>query len=132
MITSAGLVILHNNKILLVHPTNAPWYGSYSIPKGEVEEGEDLLHAAYREAQEELGINFHGYSVYDVPQWIEYKSKSRHTYKKVCYFLMWLENEIVEKFHLQEEEVDWAGFLDKDEAEIRISSRLKSILKHLK
>jgi ADP-ribose pyrophosphatase YjhB (NUDIX family) len=131
MIISAGLLILHNNKILLVHPTNAPWFGSYSIPKGEVEKDEDLLHAAYREAQEELGINLNNYSVYDVPQWIEYKSKSKHTYKKVCYFLMWLENEI-SGFHLQQEEVDWAGFLDKDEAEIRISPRLKDMLKHLK
>ena len=42
MVISAGLLIIHDNKILLVHPTNAPWYGTFSIPKGEVEEGEEL------------------------------------------------------------------------------------------
>jgi hypothetical protein len=35
------------------------------------------------------------------------------------------------KINLQPEEVDWAGFLDKEEAEKRIFDRFKSILKYL-
>ena len=53
---SAGLVIIQDNKILLEHPTNHAWENSYSIPKGEIEEGEDLLECAIRETEEELGI----------------------------------------------------------------------------
>lgn len=55
---SAGLVILYDNKILLAHPTGQRWYGTYSIPKGHIEEGEDRLDAAIRETQEEIGLKF--------------------------------------------------------------------------
>ena len=53
---SAGLLILHNNKILLIHPTNAPWYGTYSIPKGKLEKDETIIQAAIRETEEEIEI----------------------------------------------------------------------------
>jgi predicted NUDIX family NTP pyrophosphohydrolase len=44
-------------EVLLVHPSGnynrkAPW----SIPKGELDEGEDLLAAARRETREEAGV----------------------------------------------------------------------------
>jgi predicted NUDIX family NTP pyrophosphohydrolase len=70
---SAGLLLYKyiNNEarpenllVLLVHP-GGPYnstrdLGAWSIPKGLVEEtiDSDLLHAAIRETQEELGINF--------------------------------------------------------------------------
>lgn len=45
--------------LLLVHPGGPFWkkkdFGSWSIPKGEYEEGEDPLTAAKREFEEELG-----------------------------------------------------------------------------
>jgi len=46
--------------VLLVHPGGPLWRnkdeGAWSIPKGEVGEGEDLLDAAKREFQEETGF----------------------------------------------------------------------------
>lgn len=47
-------------QVLLAHP-GGPFYarkddGVWTLPKGEVDEGEDLLTAAYREFQEELGL----------------------------------------------------------------------------
>ena len=57
LIVSAGLVIIQNNKILLVHPTGSKWIGTYSIPKGHVEEKEDFLETAIRETNEELGLS---------------------------------------------------------------------------
>ena len=46
--------------MLLVHPGGPLWRnkdeGAWSIPKGEVGEGEDLLDAAKREFQEETGF----------------------------------------------------------------------------
>ena len=47
-------------EVLLVHPGGPFWKnkddGAWSIPKGEVEPDEDLLTAARREFQEELGF----------------------------------------------------------------------------
>ena len=46
-------------EVLLVHPGGPFWQrkdeGAWSIPKGEPDEGEDLLAAAVREFREEIG-----------------------------------------------------------------------------
>ncbi len=65
---SAGLIMfrIHDGvlEVLLVHPGGPFWKtkdaGAWSIPKGEVEAGEDLLSAAQREFEEELGIKSTG------------------------------------------------------------------------
>lgn len=48
-------------QVFLVHPGGPFWRnknaGTWSIPKGEFEEGEDPLQAAKREMQEETGID---------------------------------------------------------------------------
>jgi predicted NUDIX family NTP pyrophosphohydrolase len=61
---SAGLLMyrLHDStlEVFLVHPGGPYWakkdLGSWSIPKGEFEEGEDRLNAAKREFREETGF----------------------------------------------------------------------------
>jgi len=62
--TSSGLLMFRRKKgeleILLVHP-GGPYFqnkdeGAWTIPKGEVAEGEDLLDRAKIEFEEELGI----------------------------------------------------------------------------
>lgn len=128
---SAGLVILYQNKILLVHPTNAAWYGTFSVPKGEIEEDEDILEAAIRETKEEIGIEFSNDEIGCVLDHVNYVRKGK-TYKRVYYFIVNLDYPIDDSlFTLQKEEVDWVGFLDKEEAERRISPRLKELLNHL-
>lgn len=65
---SAGLVVWRRGpagpEVLLVHPGGPYWRGKdeagWSIPKGLVEGGEDLLTAARREFAEELGIGVEG------------------------------------------------------------------------
>jgi predicted NUDIX family NTP pyrophosphohydrolase len=47
-------------QVLLAHP-GGPYFkntddGAWSIPKGEIEPGEDLLEAAQREFREEIGV----------------------------------------------------------------------------
>ncbi|MGA7214444.1 MAG: NUDIX domain-containing protein [Terrimicrobiaceae bacterium] len=66
--TSAGVLMYYHKaghiEVLLVHPGGPLWRtrdeGAWSIPKGEPEEGEDLLTAAMRELQEETGIEPQG------------------------------------------------------------------------
>jgi predicted NUDIX family NTP pyrophosphohydrolase len=60
---SAGLLMYRittgKPEVLLVHPGGSIWQkkddGAWSIPKGEIIEGEDLLDAATREFEEETG-----------------------------------------------------------------------------
>jgi predicted NUDIX family NTP pyrophosphohydrolase len=61
---SAGLLLFRQRAgeldVLLVHPGGPFWAkkdeGAWSIPKGEIQEGEDPLAAAKREVAEELGV----------------------------------------------------------------------------
>ncbi|HEY3776403.1 MAG TPA: NUDIX domain-containing protein [Solirubrobacteraceae bacterium] len=66
MATSAGILLYRDGRadpseieVLLVHPGGPMWarrdLGAWSIPKGEVEPGEEPLAAARREFAEELG-----------------------------------------------------------------------------
>jgi predicted NUDIX family NTP pyrophosphohydrolase len=65
---SAGLLLYRRRgervEVLLVHPGGPFWKnkddGAWSIPKGEIEPGEDLLEAARREFAEETGHAVHG------------------------------------------------------------------------
>ncbi|RWF38919.1 MAG: NUDIX domain-containing protein [Mesorhizobium sp.] len=65
---SAGLLIYRRTggvlEFLLVHPGGPCWArkdeGAWSIPKGLVDESEDELAAARREAEEELGVVIDG------------------------------------------------------------------------
>ena len=65
---SAGLLIYRrvseDYEVLLVHPGGPYWAkkdeAAWSIPKGLVEPGEDVLAAAKREAAEELGVTIDG------------------------------------------------------------------------
>src|SRR5204863_5570752 len=65
---SAGLLLYRRRKgeleFLLVHPGGPFWKGkdagAWSIPKGEIQPGEEPLAAAQREFEEELGIKPQG------------------------------------------------------------------------
>jgi predicted NUDIX family NTP pyrophosphohydrolase len=65
---SAGILLYrikqNQPEVLLVHPGGPFWakkdLGSWSIPKGEYEEGEDPLDAAKREVEEETGLKVKG------------------------------------------------------------------------
>lgn len=61
--TSAGILLYRGNgnslEVLLVHPGGPFWAnkdeGAWSIPKGEIEEGEESRACALRELEEEIG-----------------------------------------------------------------------------
>jgi predicted NUDIX family NTP pyrophosphohydrolase len=70
-VVSAGILLFrtrpHGVEVLLVHPGGPFWQrkdlGAWTIPKGEVQPGEDLLDAARREFHEETGWPAEGQAV---------------------------------------------------------------------
>jgi len=123
---SAGMVVIYKHKILLVHPTNASWWGTYSIPKGKVEPGESPWEAALRECYEETGLKLDKKDTFCAGQ-IQYNRSK----KSVMYFLAPLK----ENPHLgfpDNDEVDWCGFLTAEKAEKRILPQMRHLLEYLK
>jgi 8-oxo-dGTP pyrophosphatase MutT (NUDIX family) len=121
---SAGLAIVWNKKVLLLHTTGRGTAHSYGIPKGGIDGKESNLDAALRETDEECGIV--------VPS--KLVDKNEHTFvvtsrkykynKVVTYFIVevkdlkdiGLKGPDISKSQLQLEEVDIAGFYDYREA----------------
>ena len=134
---SAGLVIIQNNKILLAHPTNAPWKNTYSFPKGGVEKDENYIETALRETKEEVGLDIPFNLIDKNNEYvIVYKNKQGKRYKKVYYYVVKLDDntypDVLDKNNLQLEEVDWAGFLNYDDAKEKIFWRFNEILNLIK
>ena len=134
MINSAGIVIIKDKKILLCHPTNTKWDGTYTFPKGHIEHCETKIKAAIRETSEEVGILIPDTFIIDNVKVIEYKDKNGNIYKKVFYYVIEMFDlpDVLPQSQLQSEEIDWAGFLDYETAQKKIFWRFKPILEIIK
>ena len=137
---SAGVVILYGKKILLVHPTNGSWVKPVmGIPKGRIEEGEDLMAAALRELSEETGIILSPDKLEKPAQTVEVFNKAGQYQHSLHYFVcrisdlseIGLDSLAVPKSQLQKEEVDWAGFINIKEAYGKVSRAQLIILDRL-
>lgn len=131
---SAGVAIIYQNKILLVHPTNAG-DNLWGVPKGGADEGETTLQTAIRETKEEIGYLVNEKDLEDKPMIFVYTDKKGKKYKEVfCYVLRLKEKpSFVDKDKwptdmLQIEEIDKAKFFTKEEAEKKIFWRFKGLL----
>jgi ADP-ribose pyrophosphatase YjhB (NUDIX family) len=134
---SAGLLIKYKNKYLFCHPTNTAWVGTFGPPKGGIEENETLIKAALRETEEEVGIVVDEQLISNKDEPIEviyYRNRKKNAIHKMVYLFsveinsldeIGLETEIVPKTQLQTEEVDWAGFLSKEELQEKSFFRFK-------
>lgn len=133
MEVSGGLVIICDGEILLAHPTSSRWKGTYSIPKGHVEDGESSLNAAIRETKEEIGLVVKKSQISEESGSIHYIDNSGKAYKRVDYFVVYLNKKPeLRKKDLQLKEIDHAKFFDLKEAEEVIFWRFKPLLKYLK
>jgi ADP-ribose pyrophosphatase YjhB (NUDIX family) len=121
---AAGVAIIYQNKILLVHPTGASWKRpTCGIPKGGMEPGEDEMESAIRELFEETSIIVRPDQLEPSPYVVNIHSKKRGT-RQLTYFLCKIEDlkeigllsETIPKDQLQLEEIDWAKFVGSDEA----------------
>lgn len=140
METSAGIILTYNKKILLCHPTSQGMFGTWSIPKGHIEAGEEILEAAYRETREEIGLSLNFNDIDPDPFVINYTKKgTNNVYKQIhCFHYevknlksIGLSSEIISHDKLQHAEVDFAAFLDIENANKYIFWRLLPLLKYV-
>jgi len=122
---TAGVAIKWQDRILVVHPTNASWKNSaLGIPKGGIEDGEDPIIAAIRELREETGIEVKESDLDSTPYTATNYGESGNVKSQLIYFTMTIQDlseigltkPVVPKEWLQLEEIDWAGFVRIDEA----------------
>lgn len=139
MIVSAGVALLYEDKILLVHPRGAKPDIMWGIPKGKQEKGESIAETAVRETEEEVGIRLsvdeieHGGEVFYRP------ASGGEAYKKVVYFVkrlddlaeIGLKTEQVPTNQIRQQENDMARFMTRAEAEERMFWKQKEILELL-
>jgi predicted NUDIX family NTP pyrophosphohydrolase len=134
---SAGLVILYEGKILLIHPTGSKWFGSYGIPKGGIDKGETPLSAAIREVREEIGVSVPINLIDKDMKSFMFKTSS---YKKIVYYFIVRISNIsqiglselrVPKSQLQLDEVDWAGFVTYEDAKKRVTKSQRDLIDNL-
>jgi 8-oxo-dGTP pyrophosphatase MutT (NUDIX family) len=136
---SAGvIIILNNTKILLSHATGAKWTSTFSFPKGGIEKDEKKKDAAIRELAEETSIVITKEQISNPDDAIivNYIDKEGVNYKRLYLYTVYiediseigLESEIVPIENLQADELDWCGFLTKEEAKDKIFTRVEHLL----
>jgi ADP-ribose pyrophosphatase YjhB (NUDIX family) len=137
---SAGIIIiLKGQKVLLCHPTNSRWFGTYSFPKGGLEKGETEIDAAIRELREESSVIIDKSKITNPnsPIIVDYiNKKGEKKYKQLYLYTVYindiseigLDSEVIPKEKLQLSEIDWCGFLPKQEAKHRIFHRVVHLL----
>jgi len=137
---SAGVIIvLKNEKVLICHPSNNDkWFGSYSFPKGGIDEGETIKQAALRELFEETSVKLDESKISKEPLVLDYMNykKKDVVYKKIYLFTMYindiseigLDSEVIPNHKLPFGEIDWAGFISKEEAKLRLFHRSVPII----
>lgn len=136
---SAGIIIILNkSKVFLCHSSNSIFSSTYSFPKGGIEKEEKKIDAAIRELFEETSVVVSKSQITNPknPIMISYLNKKGFNYKRVYLYAVYIDDiseiglnsEVIPLKQLQITEVDWAGFLTKEESEPKIFHRVKHLL----
>lgn len=134
-IEAAGIAVIWNKQLLLVHGTG---YGDdeWTIPKGEVDPGENLIEAAIRELEEEIGVKIDKSLLKgQKPAKIVYRSETGKK-KRLNFFEIHindlseigLDKPKIDKTKLQLDEVDKSEFFTKKKVESKLDRRMADII----
>ena len=90
-----GVIVLHNEEVLLVQRGKSPNKGHWSIPGGKQRLGETIFQAARREIFEETGVKVDQLALIDVVDIIipDGEGKIRYHYTVVDFQGQWLSGE---------------------------------------
>ena len=133
--TSAGLIVIKDNKVLLVNPVGSISTGHFSFPKGLVKCGENTKDTAIRETFEEVGLKF------DLDQFtgneylVNYVNSGVLTKRVFLYSIILKDSEIPDTIpneYLQKDEIQSAGFFTKKEALIITFWRFRHLFLSIK
>lgn len=122
---AAGVAVIWNNSILLVHPANSSWVRpTCGIPKGGVEPGEEIIDAALRELKEETGVILSKSDLDPEQHHVTMYSKNGKVKWTLFYYVciindpseIGLSSYKVPSSNLQLEEIDWAAFVPVEKA----------------
>ena len=110
LITAGGLVINNNNKVLFIYRKN-----KWDLPKGKLDDGENLEEAAIREVVEETGLDSNKLSIIKPLLSTGYKSSvnGKSVNKRAAWFLMnyeGIESNLIPQYDEGIEEVIWVDF----------------------
>jgi len=125
---SAGLVIICQEKILLVRQAEDKNGRHLSIPKGVIKSGESPLRAAIRETFEETGIRISACDINAKPFLMNIEIKTFQ--RRIIYFIARIER-CPDVIPVDQEEIRWAGFFNYAEAEKCLQLSQQSVLLHL-
>jgi ADP-ribose pyrophosphatase YjhB (NUDIX family) len=130
---NAGLVIISDNKILLIHPNGEYNKKTWGIPKGTVEKGDGIMETAIRETYEETGVIVNPEDIESDMHIFYYKKKNKDVKKYIYYFIVNIRPEDIRinKSIVPNDEVDKFGFFTKEEAEDKIKPKQTIVLKYL-
>ena len=125
---AGGVVFNEHGQLLLIKRL-----GKWDLPKGKLEEGEDLRLAALREVHEECGLNFLGILGKVSNTYHVYWLKGRWIFKKTAWFRMvaWGDHSVVPQVEEDITEVVW---VDKDfinAKDFDTYDSLKDIFEHI-
>lgn len=136
----SGVVLILDNKILLVHPKkfkNRP--DKWSIPKGHVEQYLSDLQSALLELAEETKIQLPTNKLSNIKK--ETISYTKNNITKILHYYVVdigrneihfkLYNNMILRYFLDKEEIEEAGFFNKSEAQDLIETHQKELLKYI-
>jgi predicted NUDIX family NTP pyrophosphohydrolase len=131
-------------KVFIVHPGGPFWkgkdIGAWSIPKGEAEEGENLLSCAIREVKEETGIDASGKELIDLGFIVQKSGKKVYCWAfegdwiglLMCKSYAQIEWPYKSGKIMRIPEVDKAEFFDAEKAKERINKPQGEFIDRLK
>lgn len=136
---SAGIVFIYNEMVLLVHASNRS-FGTWSYPKGRLDKGEQIIDAAIREVEEEIGVSM---PKEKIEKLILKEAKPVQKYRGVKHYWYYTYNLTEEEFQyyfdgkyvmdvnkLQIKEIDQARFFTKKEAKKVLPKKFREILEY--